>query len=490
MLLNLDPTLVYPYDTRLNPRPAPTTGIFDSPTATVCINRKWVGHLIGVLDRLLWTDAWTGTEAEQELAITQIRLLMASLINIGECGVTFELRQNPTNLCLLEQSLDGGATWTTAMDYSTCLPVPDYTEVNNFSETVNQQIIDNTTLYDGTPQSVYPDAVYDGTPTQANIDRDLALCASLKQVVDMACEITIEWKSQQGILLGGLAFITGAIVHVLLVAGVIVTGGSGYPLAVAISGYVVGAVTALLTDYSIDVLSDQNARQLVACCMLDALEGQTLNKTNFVNSLDNCNFTFGSNEAQIAGLIEVILDEDGDDSFYAQFLAFNAELYQSAQVGALPDCPCETEWEHVFDFTVADGGWSILTWGDGWITGKGWQSQDNINAQEIGYLELFFADTLFTYLEFEHWTDGSQVNFGSGGDTATASKFGFNGVWGGIYVLINNNTPVTRTTVAYDNSVGIMADTVRLTMNPFLANPNKWYYKTVTLRGRGVNPFV
>lgn len=40
----------------------------------------------------------------------------------GECGeMAFRLRQSTTNPCHLEQSIDGGLTWTLAFDYSLCM---------------------------------------------------------------------------------------------------------------------------------------------------------------------------------------------------------------------------------------------------------------------------------------------------------------------------------------------------------------------------------
>ncbi len=77
---------IWPYDTRLHPIAPPTTGIFDEPTASVCINVRWLGHIDGVLERLLWEDAWAGTDEVKQFAIAQITALMAAMAERFPCG--------------------------------------------------------------------------------------------------------------------------------------------------------------------------------------------------------------------------------------------------------------------------------------------------------------------------------------------------------------------------------------------------------------------
>lgn len=301
--------------------------------------------------------------------------------NTCEDSMSFELRQSETDSCILEQSTDGGITWTTAFNYADCQDTTPLNsiDVENFIDDISTVIANDNATFDGSIESIAPELVYDVTETQANTERDLALCASLREIVDIACDITIEWKRQQGILLGGLAFVVGALVHALIIAGVIASGGSGAGVGIVISGYVVGAITALLTDYSIDVLSDAVARETVACCMFEAMNGQTISLLNFANSLDNCNFVELSNEAQIAGLISILLDEDTDDSLYVQFLKLNADFYELAQVGGIPDCACIwdvcSHWVRLqnpypTDFSMVAG--TYYSWSDDiWSQGAG-----------------------------------------------------------------------------------------------------------------------
>lgn len=68
-----------PYDTRFDPAPTPNVGVFESPTVNLAINALWVSHLDGLLERLLWSDAWSGTETEIDVAIQEVQKLLVVL---------------------------------------------------------------------------------------------------------------------------------------------------------------------------------------------------------------------------------------------------------------------------------------------------------------------------------------------------------------------------------------------------------------------------
>lgn len=75
-----------PDDARFNGIPAPGVGIFDSPTVRLCLNTEWVSHIEGLLGRLLYADAWQGTDAQIEFATGQIASLLAKLSTIEDCN--------------------------------------------------------------------------------------------------------------------------------------------------------------------------------------------------------------------------------------------------------------------------------------------------------------------------------------------------------------------------------------------------------------------
>lgn len=76
---------LFPYDTRYRPIAPPETGIFDEPTAKVCINVEWLAHIDGALERLLWRDAWAGDLDTQLAAVAEIRKLLAAMQERVDC---------------------------------------------------------------------------------------------------------------------------------------------------------------------------------------------------------------------------------------------------------------------------------------------------------------------------------------------------------------------------------------------------------------------
>lgn len=71
-----------PKDPRYYPAPVPSAGVFDSPLVAIVLNQEWVAHIDGLLSRLLYEDAWRGTDTEIEFAIAQTNTLLAGLITM------------------------------------------------------------------------------------------------------------------------------------------------------------------------------------------------------------------------------------------------------------------------------------------------------------------------------------------------------------------------------------------------------------------------
>lgn len=120
------PEVLTPFDVRHKPMPAPAVGVFDTPLVKVCINSEWASHLDGLLDRLLYRDAWTGTDAEIDDAIDQVRAFVGTLgqptVDVCE-EPQLQVRQNPALPCKLEYSADAGVTWIEFADLQLCPPL-------------------------------------------------------------------------------------------------------------------------------------------------------------------------------------------------------------------------------------------------------------------------------------------------------------------------------------------------------------------------------
>ena len=107
------PEILRPFDPRHVPLPAPAPDICDAPTVTICVNSEWWSHLEGMISRLLYRDAWQGTEDDIDRAIESIQEVLAvgKADPMGCCcgnsGAITRWNENGE----LEISYDNGATW-------------------------------------------------------------------------------------------------------------------------------------------------------------------------------------------------------------------------------------------------------------------------------------------------------------------------------------------------------------------------------------------
>lgn len=123
---DFDPEVIHPYDVRLDPLPIPEAGIFDAPQVKICINAKWAGHIDGLLDRLLYEDAWVGSDEEISGAFQQIRQLLVALCQTSEvCDVPI-LTNIRIEDCVIEAQYDGVDDWVTIGAIAECAPPPMY----------------------------------------------------------------------------------------------------------------------------------------------------------------------------------------------------------------------------------------------------------------------------------------------------------------------------------------------------------------------------
>lgn len=215
---------------------------------------------------------------------------------------------------------------------------------------VNMQTI-QTLLgrYDGTnPSSVNqyaPDDYFNG---DGSTERNNGLCMACEAYVKSYCEA---WRRKAEIVLaGGIAILFLGAVPVIgwIAVGVIV--GLSYISAVAL-----------------EAVKDEEAQEEIICCMYQALLGEEINKTNWANSLDNCNFEGGSNASIVRDFVASDLEHDEN------WVSFCNELgvaYNLAQAGVV-DCPCLVDWEEVYDWNRDNQ--------DGWVDARGsWATYANL----------------------------------------------------------------------------------------------------------------
>lgn len=331
------------------PKPIPIADISDPPTACLVINREWVPHVIGYLGLMLDQDQWIDDEDNNiqraRDAYENIFYQLASPCIRLENGTL--LRQNPTNPCYLEQSIDNGASWSLAFDYSKCMnnSIDSILQINNYINETTQIYNDNRTIYNNDITNIANNFAYDGTLTDDQ--RDKALCYGLRELVN-AISITMSQKieSQEsglndfltdlGTVFGGLSG-TFSLANTLGVAILGFTASSGLIIGLALAG-VATAVAQLFNTSDISAFEDDDAKAEIACCMYNNLKGQTPQRALWINSLQGCQFE--GNAATVATAMAEYLN---DMDVYLQFFKILNDYVDIAVNDLLPFCPCESQ---------------------------------------------------------------------------------------------------------------------------------------------------
>lgn len=340
---------LYPYDTRFRPIAPPTTGIFDEPLMSICFNVKWAAHIDGVLERLMWRDAWKGDKATQLWAIDQIQRLMSLMLLRNPCGETmtnFKLRQNPANPCQLQQSTNNGASWALAFDYSLCQQRNLGNEylieqnIQNIYQTWNNTTT-NTEINQYAPEQTFRSSTGD---SEELLDaRDKALCSALQIYVAAFCETILELNSlgffAANLVAAGLG-VAGAVIGAIGVIGAAPSGGTSLPVFLGLSAAVIGLGSSLFQGLTEAILKDTDARQELACCMYKNLRDQVPNQASFIASADGCDDLSANAEMMRSHLAETLNGIDATDQFHA-FINLLGEQTRYGELGLLPDCPCD-----------------------------------------------------------------------------------------------------------------------------------------------------
>lgn len=330
------PLFQFPYDPRwkvsLSP---PTIGIHEGNLYCIVASAEWLGHIVGVIDRLAEPDAWA---SDADYALGEILKLQA---RIHGCMI---LRQNPTNPCILQQSHDFGQTWSTAFDYSLCM-VNDPASKYTLYLQAKSQSAGWSGAYGGDIGTVFPNVVYDSTADDQY--RDLALCYALKGYVIAICEAAAETIEDDKAIVDNVTWALG------IAAGA--TGlwaGFGLTLWIPL-GLSLGAMGAQIASAVLGNMAsqyrDESAQEEVHCYMFNQLKGSTVQAGDFAGALSGSSFS--GNADKIGDAVAVTLN---NIDAYLAFMNMVSEAYTMAQNGLITeeDCPCDLTWCKVLDFTT------------------------------------------------------------------------------------------------------------------------------------------
>lgn len=486
-----DPLNIKVYDPFLRPIDRPDVDPDAEPTVCVQVNESWIAPLLGAVWPLLYPDKWHGTPAERTLETQRASELIYMLSVASEClseGTEMPLRQKPDNACVLQQSLDGGATWTDVFDFSLCLPsggdggptnpdsiinnYTDYQTVINQGDTYLTQIQNN---YNGTPGSVATELALSAADV-----RDEALCFACQKIVDAVCEAALDYYDEvtgAGNILFGLMALAAAVLVSIALPGI-----SAPLLAKVLAGSATfGAVAiAVISGNGKGPFQSDTAREEFACCLYDKIKGGLPSEAQFTQAGLDC-------EAELSGDARIIADWLNDSlfleqDFYLSFLQLANEGIRPVELG-LFDCPCD-DWCYYWNFRTEPGTWDVILNGD-WIAGVGWRASNNGEGQHRVFLRKEFLETTFT--DAIIWYS-LQTGYGGRNVKLTTRRS----------LSVDSTDFVGTTEQVVDGQVSVSNDprpvvqvTVHLDVDDDPDPPSGWVGEVhaLEIRGKGTNPF-
>jgi len=354
--------------------PLPDVDIYAEPTRCYKINLQWAKIVMGLVSWLTDVAAWHDATDEGYTGIEQV----AKFLQGVDC-MTFQLRQNPTNLCLLEQSFDGGATWITAFDYSLCLAPLEAMIQTIFDATQAGEIEPEYSTSTTTINNIYPTATLtamvfasDEACDTAGKDKIFGAC---RQLVNFINDNNIDFLQQVGQDIGNLAQQSQTIISAIPIVGLLpIDEAAGYIAFIVNELY--GEYLAILDQALLDsVMCDLFCIAVANDCRLDFNDvlGYFSDKvsssiTQFGTTLDELvNFalvgTF-SGDDYFYLLCYIQLHAVGTGGTFNTISQLDAYTLQG-QLGAnnpsndwtllCDDCPTFGFWEYYWDFSWGTG---------------------------------------------------------------------------------------------------------------------------------------
>ena len=352
--------LIKRYAPTLPNLPAPTAPHDAEPTNCIKINEQWIPLILGALHIFLHEDLFAGDEAARRFVADEAQNLLIAVahgntICLGD-GM-YLLRQSETDACVLEQSTDGGLTWTIAFDYGRCISknstadnIVIYNELNAYNSALS--IVQNT--WGGDIINIAPDMVYDGG--QNDEKRDNAACVGLSILIaQMAANVEKSTKTGEKLdnIIEAVAILSGAglaVVSILTpLAAVTIPAYIVAGLEIAATTASVAAVLREILGREPDFVSvlDEEVQLDLLCCAYGALSGGTPDIVTFSQMFDNCD-PVGSDDDLLPAMQQIVRSE----SVYIAFISTMQSIYETLDAGAEINCICDEQWTAIVPLDV------------------------------------------------------------------------------------------------------------------------------------------
>ena len=376
----------------------PEIGIQDGPTRCYKINKQWAKFLTGMVSWLADMPVWANAEDEGYSAIDEFEQFLT-----GDDCMLYRLRQKPTDACILQESIDGGETWTDVFDFSACVTIQDKSyqiaiqnQVTNVQETFIDIYNSYTTNYAGLPSDVHPNLA---PPAGDDSALKAALCNAIFELVKKACDSAVSYYTesinQQQSEANFLLAVAGFTLTAIALAAAIPSAGSSLvalgavaPLIAAGIGLGAGLANYLVDfwqQHTIDQFQDTQAMDDVTCYLFECLEVGDVSLEDFRTCLDGT--ITGANQQTILDFIEILFEHDAT---YAAFLEKWSNNQEFAEAGINLHCPCVPEFYRnwIWDFSNGLGDFTLVT---GTLTGGRIKGVDTGTNYEIEITMPFTA---------------------------------------------------------------------------------------------------
>lgn len=312
------------------------------------------------------------------------------LLGLVPCGgedpeTMIQLRQNPSNLCQLQQSLDGGATWFLAYDFTLCEAIGGgsslvTTNVNNFYQqatTIIQEYYnDYTANYTDDVTDLHPDLGYGDSDDDA---RNLALCQTLKDFIEICCQTALKQYDEFETTANNVKLAASLAAGVAALLGLATGGLASAPLAalaaeatlwaagIALGTTLGEALYTTIINNNREFFEDEEAKKAVKCALYTLLKDANLNQDDFKAAIGS--LTFEDSAGAISAYMDILMQEDAT---YATFTAKLDENFRAAKVDLILPCDCSTYTLYVV---------GILATPPGIIYERGFESGDIVTLE-------------------------------------------------------------------------------------------------------------
>lgn len=381
-------------------------------------------------------------------------------LGVTFCGdisiMPFELRQNESNPCLLEQTLNSGQSWLTAFDFSLCSSATSQTVIRFNTELNIYQISydGGTTWNDGTntvPQTT--------TPLFPLPELAVGQEAKCKAVNNVIAELKSNVAENTAILTnGGTIGALSAPFAALLAWAIIGTAG--------LVGIIAAAAAAILTV----------SAAVFAAAFTDEDVWQPLTELLYCNVGDDMSFTQEQWFAVWSGIDGIFSGVANKHISNVLVLLGANGLTNVARTdhGVYDDtfCNCNT-WCYTFDFTATDGGFSLTTgysYGS-WSSGIGWVGTTAGTGYSAMITRMFNTTTLTSAMATLAYTPNGSLSITE--DELGATLYNHD-ITSGIYGV---------------SDVAVSVSGITLNPSAGAAQGGNFALTALTLTGIGANPF-